>query len=102
MSCQVIESLNRVERCFPVFMAEYKKAWRTPCQLEINTGILIGMQDKIQTWRLLPHIFVGVLRQFMKGISHLLSNMTQAITVVLFTKNLFFPAVNTEKNSQTA
>lgn len=87
---------------FPVFMAEYKKHEEPTCQLEINTGILTGAQDEIQTRQLLPHIFVGVLRQFMKGVSRLLSNMTQAVTVVLFTKNLFFPAVNTEKNSQTA
>lgn len=59
-------------------MVEYKKHEEPPCQLEINAGILKGTQDKIQTWQLLPHTFVGVLRQFMKGISQLLSNMTQA------------------------
>lgn len=71
-------------------MAEYKKHEDPSCQLEMNTGILTGTLDKIQTWQLLSDIFVGVLRQFMKGISQLLSNVTQAVTMVLFTENLFF------------
>lgn len=34
-------------------MAEYKKHEDPSCQLEMNTGILTGTLDKIQTWQLL-------------------------------------------------